>query len=48
VKVSMLRQYLGLSSPKKRSELDLKGKNKAHHKTKRQRTIIPGWKTEFH
>lgn len=47
VNVTMLRQYLGLPSPQKRPALDSKEKNKLYDQSKRKRSIVPSWKTEF-
>jgi hypothetical protein len=42
-----LRQYLRLSSPKKRPVQDSKEKNKIYDQSKRRRTIVLSWKSEF-
>jgi len=42
-----LRQYLRLPSPKKRPVQDSKEKNKIYDQSKRRRTIVPSWKSEF-
>ena len=42
-----LRLYLGLPSPKKWPVQDSKEKNKIYDQSKRRRTIVPSWKSEF-
>jgi hypothetical protein len=43
----MLMTFLGLPPPDKKQKVDFKLANKQYDANKRQRRVVPGWKTEF-